>query len=201
MIQKRFPANTSLDLTTFLNDKKVDAELYSLFQEVSMPDEQKRTVVTKKNLPTQTEMCKKLGIKSPKTFRDHRDYLIDQGYIIEEGDHYILPNKEEIFFMIPLKTMQFLNDVLKDQIIKVYVYLGQRWKYKEGQPVYEFTELEIANHIGLKVAGNPRAYVTIKNALLCLQKLGLIEYTSFYDSSSGKPVPKMKLTNFSFEIA
>lgn len=200
MIQKRFPANTSMDLATFLNDRKVDAELYSLFQEYSRPDEEKRTVVSKKDLPVQAEMCRKLGIKSPKTFREHRDYLIDQGYIIDEKSVYILPNREEIFFMMPLKTVQFLNDTLRDQIIKIYLYLGQRWKYKKGKSEYEFTEQEIANHIGVKTSGNPRGYMTVRNGLLCLQKLGLIDYVSFYDNVDGKPVPKMRLVEFSLEI-
>lgn len=31
MVEKRFPANVSLELSTFLNDRKVDAELYALF--------------------------------------------------------------------------------------------------------------------------------------------------------------------------
>lgn len=33
--QKRFPANTTLDELTFLNDKKVNGELYALLQEIS----------------------------------------------------------------------------------------------------------------------------------------------------------------------
>lgn len=202
MVEKRFPATTSTDFLTFLNDKKVDGELYAIFQELSYPDKQKRTIVDKKKLPSQAVIASKLGIKSPKTIRSHRDYLINQGYIIEEGDKYILPNKEEIFFMIPLNTLQFINDTLKEQVIKVYVYLGQRWKYKQGQPVYVFTECEIAEHIGIKLDGNPRGYATIRNALICLKKLGLIDYVEFYekDEDTGKPVPRKRLTKFTFEI-
>lgn len=29
MIQKRFPADTTLEYSTFLNNKKIDAELYA----------------------------------------------------------------------------------------------------------------------------------------------------------------------------
>ncbi len=45
----------SMDFMTFLNDKKVDGELYAIFQEHSFPEEkdgEKRTIVKKKDLPT-----------------------------------------------------------------------------------------------------------------------------------------------------
>lgn len=197
MVQKRFPATVSLELTTFLNDKKVDGELYALLQEYSRPDEEKRTVVMKKELPTQAEICKKLGIKSPKTYRTHRDYLMQQGYLVEYKDYYVLPNKEEIFFMIPLATLQFLNDTIKEQVIKVYIYLGQRWKYKKD---YVFTLREIGQHIGIKVENDTRGHQVVNNALLCLQKLGLIEFTDCMEIINGKPVPKKRLAEFNFQI-
>lgn len=71
-----------------------------------------------------------IGIKSRTTLKTHLNYLIEKGYVVEEGDKYILPNQEEIFFMIPLDTLKFLNDALKEQVVKIYLYLGQRWKYK-----------------------------------------------------------------------
>lgn len=197
MVEKRFPATVSLELTTFLNDKKVDGELYALFQEYSKPDDQKRTIVNKKDLPTQAEICKKLGIKSPKTYRAHRDYLMSQGYIVEYDKYYVLPNKEEIFFMIPLATLQFLNDTIKEQVIKVYIYLGQRWKYKKD---YSFTIKEIGQHIGIKVDNDMRAYAIVNNALLCLEKLGLIGYADYTEMMDNKPVPRKRLTLFSFQI-
>ena len=53
MVNKRFPANTSLNEETFLNDKKVNAELYAFLIAYSYPDEQKRTITRKADLPTQ----------------------------------------------------------------------------------------------------------------------------------------------------
>ena len=44
-IKKRFPADTSLKYTTFLNDKKVNAELYALLQAYSIPDNEERTII------------------------------------------------------------------------------------------------------------------------------------------------------------
>ncbi len=51
-------------------------------------------------------MCDMLGIKSPKTFNTHLGYLTERGFIeiLDNGD-YLLPNKEDIYFMIPLETL------------------------------------------------------------------------------------------------
>lgn len=89
-IEKRFPADTALDVLTFLDDKKVDGELYACFQSLSIHDE-KDTYVLKKDLPTQIKICNAIGIKSPKTLRAHLKYLIDQKLVEEQEDRYILP--------------------------------------------------------------------------------------------------------------
>lgn len=58
IIQKRFPADVTLDkeVQTFLRDKKIDAELYALLQQYSLPIEVDNgvyiTVVNKDDLPT-----------------------------------------------------------------------------------------------------------------------------------------------------
>ena len=51
-------------------------------------------------------MCERLGIKSPKTLRSHLNYLIERDYIqkLDNGD-YLLPEMENIYFLIPLKTL------------------------------------------------------------------------------------------------
>lgn len=38
--KKRFPADTKLDILTFLNDKKVNGELYAYLQSLSTHDPQ-----------------------------------------------------------------------------------------------------------------------------------------------------------------
>ena len=190
-IEKRFPADTRMDTDTFLNNKKIDGELYAYLQMISYADKSKRTVVDKKKMPKQTEICDVLGIKSTKTLRSHLQELINTGYVIEEDTLYILPNKEDVFFNIPLKTLQYLNDTVKEQVIKAYIYLGQRFKYKPG---YVFTAVELAEHIGLKLNNNSRSYVAINNILESLQINGLIDYVEFYEGNK----PKKRLTGFSF---
>lgn len=196
IVKKRFPATTELNNLTFLNDKKVDGELYAYFQSLSKYEDEK-TYVLKKDLPKQIDICEVLGIKSPKTYRMHLLYLIEQGYIIEEEDKYILPRVEDIYFLIPLKTLQYLNDNCREHIIKIYIYLGQKYKFSlvKGSQ-YEFTLEEIGEHIGLKIKNNSRAYSVINNALDLLVNSGLIDYISFFDGQ----VQKKRLTEFSFDF-
>lgn len=144
-------------------------------------------------MPTQAEICHNLGIKSPKTLRAHLNYLIQTGYVEDRETEYYLPNKEDIFTLLPLSTIKFLHDCLKDQVVKIYLYLGQRWNYKGTQ--YVFTIQELAEHTGIKLEGNLRGYETINNALTCLTNNGLISYVEYYENEK----PRKRLTNFSLE--
>ena len=47
------------------------------------------------------------------------------GYISEDDEgNYVLPEKEDIFLMLPLDTLKYLNNNCRDHVIKIYVYLG-----------------------------------------------------------------------------
>lgn len=161
---------------TFLNNKKIDAELYAFFQSISKPEDG-MTVVLKSSLPTQQSICKKLGIGDARTYKSRLKCLLETGYMVEEDYRYILPNKEDIYLLIPLSTLQFMQDVLKEPVIKTYIYLAQKWKQKQG---YEFSYEEIASHIGIKLAGNARGYQQIANILTVLQNNGLIRISDAY---------------------
>lgn len=197
--QKRFPANLALDELTFLNDKKVNGELYGLMQGLSqykLYGEKFLTYVDKDSMPKQSRLCDILNIKSPKTLRTHLTYLISQGYVIDEGDKYILPEVENIYFLIPLKTIKYLKDNCKEHIFKIYIYLGQRYKWALSRGVaYEFTLEELGDHIGVKVKNNSRGYEIINNALDLLSNSGLIDYVGVFDGQK----QKKKLINFSYE--
>ena len=77
---------------------------------------------------------------------------------MDNGD-YLLPKKENIYFLIPLETLTYINDNCKEHVIKIYVYLGQRYKFalEQGRQ-YEFTSEELGEHIGIKVKNNSRGY-------------------------------------------
>ena len=106
-----------------------------------------------------TNYGKKMSIK---TYRAHLNYLIERGYVIEETDQFILPPKEDIYLSLPLDTINFIQDTLKEPVIKTYIYLGQRYKYKKN---YIFTEKEVAEHLGMNVVGNGSVYNRIRNYL------------------------------------
>ena len=154
-------------------------------------------MVQKKDIPKQSTLCNLLNIKSPKTLRSHLQYLIERGYVkeLDNGDLW-LPNAENIYFFIPLKTLQYLTDNCREHIIKIYIYLGQRYQYGLTKGfVYEFTLEELGAHIGIKVKNNSRGYEIINNALELLSNSELIDYVSFFDGKS----QKKKLIKFSLE--
>lgn len=184
MNMKHFPADTSMDYDTFLNDPKVDGELYNYLLSMSYGEEG-QTVVYKNNLPSQEIIATILRV-SRKTVSNHLKYLKDKGYLIDDKSNkkYILPKVERMYFQIPQETSQFLRDTVKDPVIKTYIYLGQRNSYKPGQ--YVFTIKEICEHLGLNYKNQCS---TISNYLVILEKCGLIKYSVFYDGQS----PRMRL--------
>lgn len=179
---KHFPADTSMEYKTFLNDNKIDGELYGYLLSMSYGEEG-RTVVYKSNLPTREKLGEILKI-SRKTLYTHMKYLKEKGYIVEEKDKYYIPKIENMYFKIPQETIHFLQDTVKEPVIKTFIYLGQRNNYKPGQ--YVFTLKEICEHLGLSYK---HQCSTINNYLIILAKCGLIEYTKFYE----KQIPKMRL--------
>lgn len=201
-IKKRFPADTSLDKTTFLNNKHINGELYAYLQSLStvkynQNKDEYYTIVEYHNLPTQKAICQTLGISSPKTYKTHLQHLIDNGFVKEIDDGYELLNVEDMFFYIPLDTLRYLRDNCKEHVIKIYIYLGQKYKYAESvlHRKYEFSIDELAKHIGLKTNNNSRVYEVINHALELLYNSGLIDYCKFYDGQ----IQKKKLLSFSYE--
>ena len=51
---------------------------------------------------------------------------MDQHYIVagEDDVAYYLPEMEDIYFLIPLDTLKYLNNNCKEHVIKIYIYLG-----------------------------------------------------------------------------
>ena len=74
-------------------------------------------------MPSQAKICEKIGVKSPKTYRAHLQYLLDTGYVIDDNNVYILPEVEDIYLLLPLDTLHFILDTVTESVIKIY-----RWK-------------------------------------------------------------------------
>lgn len=198
IIQKRFPATilSKKKELTFLSDKKIDGELYALFQGLSRVNNEGDTYVIKFELPTQKDICDKIGCKSVKTYKAHLNYLIERGYVEDLEDRYVLPKKEDIYLLIPLETVKFFNDTATENVVKTYIYLAQRYKYALSLgKQYEFSLKEIGNHLGIKVENYKRGYETINNILVSLYNNGLIDYVVYFDGA----VKKHKLTVLNFQ--
>lgn len=77
-------------------------------------------------------------------------------------------------FKVPSDTKQFMKDVLKKHVIKIYYYLGKKWNSKEVEHL--FTIKEIEDYIKVDTE-------RVKNALLFLERLGFIKYESVIGTS------------------
>lgn len=174
MVKKRFPTDVSEMRNTFLNDKEIDGELYAYLQSISYKDTidgENVTLVNKRDIDKKFIGDAVLG-KSARTVTRHMDILIEKGYLVEKQFDYWLPNLEDTYLLIPIETMHFLIDTLKENVIKVYLYLGKKFKCKEN---YEFTKKELMTVIGTSWT-NSRQLGCMNNILDCLKSLGLIDF-------------------------
>lgn len=177
-----------MEIKTFLNDPKVDGELYALLLSLSKGEEGE-TRTYKKDIPSQIEIAKIISpspnkVLTRQTISTHFKYLLSKEYLIEKKDYYILPKVEKMYFKIPLDTLEFLLYSVKEGVIKTYIYLGQRNNYKPNQ--YIFTIKEICQHLGLNYKNN---YKAVSAWVTVLQNLGLIDIVPFYQE--GKPVYRL----------
>lgn len=174
MVKKRFPTDVSEMRNTFLNDKEIDGELYAYLQSISykdIVDGENVTLVNKRDIDKKFIGDEILG-KSARTVTRHMDILIEKGYLVEKQFDYWLPNLEDTYLLIPIETMHFLIDTLKENVIKVYLYLGKKFKCKEN---YEFTKKELMTVIGTSWT-NSRQLGCMNNILDCLKSLGLVDF-------------------------
>lgn len=197
VIEKHFPADTSMEMLTFLNNKNIDGRLYAYLQSKSMPvkiSDYYETRVDKFELGTQGEFCEAIQIKSPKTLRKHLNTLIETGYLRNEKDYYVLIQKEDIFFKMPLDTLRFIQNTIKEDVIKIYIYLGQRYKFAASQGIkYSFSIKEIVEHLGLSLNDKNRNFV--KDGLDALMNNELIKFVSYREGKA----PRLRLVDFSYE--
>ena len=186
-IKKRFPANTTLDKPTFLNNSKISAELYAFFLVLSV-GENGETRVYKNKLPSTKIIAEEILRKSRSTYNNYINTLKKEGYLEDKGEYWVLPKVEEMYFTMELDLLQHFIYSIKEEVLKVYIYLGQRYNYKPGD--YVFTIKEICEHLGL---GYERNHKAISSHIDLLQNLGLITIAYFYEGNK----PMMRLKGFS----
>lgn len=183
-----FPADTTMTKLTFLNDSKVDSELYAYLQSISVLDSDTQEIrVYKNKMQKQAVIAEQvLGCNSRNTVGNHLRYLIDNGYLIKKDTYYVLPLKEEIYFKIPQDTLTFLLHTVKEQVIKTYIYLGQRFKYK---PNYVFTIKEVCEHTGVDYN---HCSLQTTHCIEALEALGFIKLARFHEGKT----PYLRLIGF-----
>lgn len=199
--EKHFPSDPTIyeDKLTFLTDKKVDARLYAYLIQQSFggPKGVQETRVYKSRLPPLGDIGLAVGIKSRATVRDHLNYLIENDYITDKGEYYIMnTDKEGIYLRLGLDTIRFLNNTVRENIWKMYIYLGQRWKWKQNEFVFSLEDL--AKHIGMRLSNNRVRYEALNDGLRLLEISGFIKVQNFRDE---RGVPRKRLLSFRFAPA
>ena len=122
-IKKRFPENTTLDKPTFLNNSKISAELYAFFLILSI-GENGETRVYKNNLPSTKIIAEEILRKSRSTYNNYINTLKKEGYLEDKGEYWVLPKVEEMYFSMELDLLQHFIYSIKEEVLKVYIYLG-----------------------------------------------------------------------------
>ncbi|MBO3320264.1 hypothetical protein CYK62_11125 [Clostridium perfringens] len=203
-MEKRIP------MTKEFNKKSVNDWLYGYLQSISYVDENKKTFVYKEHV-NQSELVEKAPKndkgKSPSKSKISRDFnkLIALGFIKEtkviglNGNMvpaYELPyDKQELYKLIPLDTLIYLLDIGSKYLIKIYIYLLNKfqWKIKSGE-YYNFSYKELIREcLGMKSTTNSRDYTIVRNCLDALIKLKMLELGTDYNRINGQLTTHFKL--------
>lgn len=215
MTEKKY--KKQIPMTKEFNQKNVNDWIYGYFQSISYVDNNNITFVYKSAI-NQTELASKAPLndsgKQPSKSKISRDIqkLIKLGFIKEtkvvglQGnlvDAYELPFEEnQLFKFIPLETLIYLLDVGSQYLIKIYVYLLNKfqWKVRLGE-YYNFTYKELITEcLGMKSVTNTRDYTTIRNCLDSLIKQKFITLDVEHKRINGQLTTYFKLISVNLKI-
>lgn len=193
----------------FMKDKKIYANMWAFLQTISYLSKDKQRFVYKTHF-TMKEMHETIATEekgklnpSLSTVKNVWKLFKEIG-LVKEGkiedlsgnavDVYILSQDFSIFQPIPLQTLSFLINVSNSNVIKVYAYLlnKYKWKQKENQ-WYTFTIKELLSAIGYSYKNDNVKMMT--DILEMLKAIQLIDYQITYYKQVGKPpIPTHTLT-------
>lgn len=179
---------------TFLNNTKIDGELYAYLLSISKGSKEDGTYVLIEEMPSQETIANVLNYKSRQTVSTHMKTLIDKGYVQKVEDRYLILNPEEYFFQVPLETTTYLIDTVKEAVIKLYIYLGTCYQRKKD---YMFTIKEICTQFKYNY-NNKRNRDRVVNQLDALRKFNLIDYKIEQDGTGCRPY--FVLTEFNTNV-
>ena len=202
---KSFPNDVSMDKKTFLNDKKMPSELYIYMVIESIVRERDGKPLTfcekKKVMPTKIAALFEVDRH---TISTRLKSLEDLGMIeydeAEKG--YWLPRPEK-YLLIPITTAKHLEKYFTKPVMRVYIYLGTRFKWKahtNPNTKYLFTKQELIDHCGFKIYADRHQYNEVNEILEILQLCKLINYDEdnpvYIVNSGNHPYPMYKLLDW-----
>lgn len=164
--KRRVPADKE-----FMENKGVYDLLYGLIQIESNWNDQELHRFIYKNKIKKSKWAKLCGVSRP-TLNKVIDNLVNNGYLIDCGVYYQIPDKGEYYQLIPIETLKFLVNTSSNNTIKVFVILASLYK-AYGNDAY-FTQRSLLKTIGYSATYGAN-HKLIKNILTNLENNGFIK--------------------------
>ena len=158
----------------FMKDKMISDLLYSMLQSYSNWNKEENHRYIPKKIIKKSKWAKALGISRP-TIDKRIGKLLEKEYLIDKEDYYILPNKGEYYFLVPVETLNYLINTANHNVIKIYCHLGLLYKFY-GDKAY-YTQSKLLEVIGYDKT-DKNNHKTIKHILTSLKLNGLLVSTS-----------------------
>ena len=157
----------------FMKDKMISDLLYSMLQSYSNWNKEENHRYIPKKIIKKSKWAKALGISRP-TLDKRIGKLLEKEYLIDKEDYYILPNKGEYYFLVPVETLNYLINTANHNVIKIYCHLGLLYKFY-GDKAY-YTQSKLLEVIGYDKT-DKNNHKTIKHILTSLKLNGLLVST------------------------
>lgn len=158
----------------FMKDKMISDLLYSMLQSYSNWNKEENHRYIPKKIIKKSKWAKALGISRP-TLDKRIGKLLEKEYLIDKEDYYILPNKGEYYFLVPVETLNYLINTANHNVIKIYCHLGLLYKFYGNKAYY--TQSKLLEVIGYDKT-DKNNHKTIKHILTSLKLNGLLVTTS-----------------------
>ena len=76
-------------------------------------------------MPIQAEICKAIGVASPKTYRSYLEKMVSEGVLeLDEQKRVVI----ECPIKIDKNVLGYINNTLNKDAIKIYICLGIKWQ-------------------------------------------------------------------------
>lgn len=158
--------------------------------------------ITGKNSRQVTEKIKQMSGQKDQQYRQNNQHdLILKRYIHydKEKKEYTFPyDYNERYYIVSSQVLAYLCIVSNPFIIKLYLYLADRYRYKQD---WQFDLKELNKVFGYSGSYNKRVNQFLKVGLVQLKNKGLVDYTTTETSVKGNlKVDRFKLKKVSKQI-